>query len=83
MAQHPEKYVNKVVVDLGELDIPVTWLQAPLPEDTAGWVLKVAGLVITTVAAAQGSSFWYDILKKINPKSAAKATEKSEASSES
>lgn len=74
------EYVNKIVIDLEGLEIPVTWWQAPIPEDAAGWALKVVGLAVTTVAAAQGSSFWYDILKKINPKSLSKATEKSDSS---
>ncbi len=33
------------------------------------WVLKVIGLLITAVAVSQGSSFWYDILKRITGQS--------------
>lgn len=37
-------------------------------EDTNGWfwaAIKVAGFLITGMAAAQGSSFWFDMLSKI------------------
>ena len=34
-------------------------------DDLGGSSLKIAGLIITAVFVSQGSSFWYDILKKI------------------
>jgi hypothetical protein len=33
--------------------------------DLTGWLLKLLGFIITAVAGSQGSSFWFDILKKI------------------
>jgi len=35
------------------------------PTDSAGWFLKVMGIVLSAGAAAQGSPFWFDILKKL------------------
>ena len=40
-------------------------VNAPLPDDMAGWLLKAGGLLISALAAAQGAPFWFDILKKI------------------
>ena len=35
------------------------------PTDTAGWFLKVMGIILSAGAAAQGAPFWFDILKKL------------------
>ncbi len=37
------------------------------------WVLKVVGLLITAIAVSQGSSFWYDILKRLTGDTSAPA----------
>jgi hypothetical protein len=57
---------------LGVLSIKIGWWQnqnIPLQTSTLGWIqfvlLKFAGLTITAVAVSQGSSFWYDLLKKL------------------
>ena len=34
------------------------------PVDSTGWLAKLAGILITGLAAAQGAPFWFDILKK-------------------
>ncbi len=59
------------------LPLHFSWLQSnPFPQNgTLGgdvlWViLKVLGLLITAVAVSQGSSFWYDILKRMTGQSA-------------
>jgi len=36
-----------------------------LPSDSTAWMGKVAGILITAMAAAQGAPFWFDILKKL------------------
>lgn len=64
--------VNKILASLEKLDIPVTWWQAPWPMGFAEWVSKILGLIITGAATSQGASFWYDILKKVNPRVATK-----------
>ncbi|KAF0108861.1 MAG: hypothetical protein FD146_747 [Anaerolineaceae bacterium] len=35
------------------------------PVDSTGWLSKIAGILITAMAAAQGAPFWFDILKKL------------------
>ena len=41
------------------------------PVDTTGWLAKIVGILLTSLAAAQGAPFWFDILKKlINVRSA-------------
>lgn len=40
-------------------------INAPHFNDLTGWVLKLIGLIISGIAAAQGAPFWFDILKKI------------------
>ena len=44
-------------------------LAPPRRTGLEGFVFKVVGLLVTWVAVSQGSSFWYNILKKINPQS--------------
>lgn len=64
--------VNALLADLGALSIKIGWWQAhnfpslAAPLDWAKFIfLKLLGLGITAAAVSQGSSFWYDILKKI------------------
>ena len=35
------------------------------PTDTAGWFLKVMGIILSAGAAAQGAPFWFDLLKRL------------------
>jgi hypothetical protein len=35
------------------------------PANATDWNLKVMGILLSGFAAAQGSPFWFDILKKI------------------
>ena len=41
------------------------FINAPDMSDLTGWLIKLLGFLITAVAGSQGSSFWFDILKKI------------------
>jgi hypothetical protein len=59
-----EADVATYVAELEELQIPILWA-TPLPQDTQGWFLKILGWAITWLALAQGSSFWYDVLKRV------------------
>ena len=40
------------------------FINTPPERDTLAWISKLAGLLITGLAAAQGAPFWFDILKK-------------------
>lgn len=73
--------IEPLVNELVELDIPATWVQSPLPLDDAGdLLLKFVGLIITAIAASRGSSFWYDMLKRVNPASSSSSKKEASAS---
>ncbi len=62
-----------LMADLDELNIKIGWTSLiknmPEPTDLVNfakfWLLKAIGLLMTTIAVSQGSSFWYDILRKL------------------
>jgi hypothetical protein len=62
-----------LMADLEDLNIKIGWSSLvknmPAPGQVLDflkfWVLKALGLLITTVAVSQGSSFWYDVLHKL------------------
>jgi hypothetical protein len=63
--------LNALVQQLGVLSVQMGWWRGatfPTPPTAANWLtfilLKIAGLGITAAAVSQGSSFWYDLLKK-------------------
>jgi hypothetical protein len=64
--------IGSIIENIEALDIPLTWRQSPPLQVWSDYALKALGLLITWLATAQGSSFWYDVLKKINPSSAPK-----------
>jgi hypothetical protein len=45
--------------------LPVCEKITDLPKDLHTWLMKILGLLITGLAAAQGAPFWFDILKKL------------------
>lgn len=64
--------IEDLIQELGDLTLKVGWWQTEHPADGADvmtWVyfvlLKILGLGLTIFAVSQGSSFWYDLLKKI------------------
>lgn len=64
--------VSDLLQELGDLTIKIGWWQSERPADGAtasDWILfiilKVIGLGLTAAAVSQGSSFWYDLLKKV------------------
>lgn len=65
--------IDTLFKDLGELNvINIGWFLTERPEapaDAAAWAwfvtMKILGLGLTVAAVSQGSSFWYDLLKKI------------------
>ncbi len=64
--------IDDLIKELGDLTIKIGWWQTERPvagADAMTWIsfilLKVTGLGLTAVAVSQGSSFWYDLLKKI------------------
>lgn len=64
--------IDDLIQELGDLTIKIGWWQTERPAanaETMDWVwfvgLKVLGLGLTAAAVSQGSSFWYDLLKKL------------------
>ncbi|HEX7620753.1 MAG TPA: hypothetical protein VF359_06090 [Anaerolineales bacterium] len=40
-------------------------INSPQVTDLTGWLIKLAGILISGIAASPGASFWFDMLKKI------------------
>ncbi len=60
--------IDDLIQQLGALNIVhIGWWQMDAPD--GNWFpfigLKILGLVLTAAAVSQGSSFWYDLLKKV------------------
>ncbi|MBN1217652.1 MAG: hypothetical protein JXM69_01890 [Anaerolineae bacterium] len=64
-APNPEEVdVANYVAQLEELQLPILWT-TPFPTNARSWGIKIFGWAITWLAIAQGSSFWYDVLKRV------------------
>jgi len=68
--------LTSLLEDLSAFTIKVGWWQGlNLPQNGSMWAwisfvfLKFVGLGLTAVAVSQGSSFWYDLLKRISGRS--------------
>ena len=77
--------LSNIINDLSAFSIKIGWWQTqqfPQTSNVLDWasfvLLKVIGLSITAAAVSQGSSFWYDLLKKVS--SPATSTSSSKAS---
>jgi hypothetical protein len=72
--------LEPLIEELNELNMGLGWYALPEHIPTNGttnqWIsfilLKVVGLSITALAVSQGSSFWYDVLKKVSSTSSSK-----------
>jgi hypothetical protein len=76
--------LDDLIKELGDLSIKIGWWQTERPAAgaTAGdWtlfvILKALGLGLTVVAVSQGSSFWYDVLKKLTSPATSTSSSKS------
>ncbi len=58
--------VDELAAQLEEMQaIDYTWYARPEDAKDDWLVMKILGLLITTLAVSQGSSFWYDLIKRI------------------
>ena len=48
---------------LNQTGFPLGW--GALPTDLSGWLKKVLGLLLTTLAVSLGAPFWFDLLKNV------------------
>lgn len=78
--QGAEVGLEELIDDLKAYSIQVGWWQTQsLPQDgqVGTWVgfilLKLTGLTLTALAVSQGSSFWYDLLKRMTGNSGKEA----------
>jgi hypothetical protein len=62
-AQGAAASVEDPLATLTQFDLPLGWTF--LPQTVDSWLLKLAGLLITTAAISLGAPFWFDILKKL------------------
>jgi hypothetical protein len=76
--------LSSIVDDLSAYSIKIGWWQTqqfPQTNNVMDWVififLKVLGLGITAAAVSQGSSFWYDLLKKLSSPATSSSSSKS------
>jgi hypothetical protein len=81
--------IDDLIRELSDLTIRIGWWHTEHPAAGAtvmDWllfiVLKVIGLGLTAAAVSQGSSFWYDLLKKItSPATSSSSSKSSDGSS--
>lgn len=59
----PSQAIQDTVSTLSQLSLPIGW--SAFPQDAWGWVQKVVGLLLTTLAVSLGAPFWYDLLKNV------------------
>ncbi|MFN8380654.1 MAG: hypothetical protein U0V02_01870 [Anaerolineales bacterium] len=76
--------IDDLIKELGDMTVKIGWWQTERPangSDAMTWVsfilLKMLGLGITAAAVSQGSSFWYDLLKKITSPATSSSSSKS------
>lgn len=83
-----EERIDDLIQQLIDLNIvKIGWWQTELPPiganfDIVVWarflVLKIIGLSLTVMAVSQGSSFWYDLLKKLVSKGGSSSSSSSD-----
>jgi hypothetical protein len=70
--------VRADVEQIEALGIPLGWRRDALPQG-AGWLQKLAGLLLTAFALTLGAPFWFDLLKKaVNIRSVGRTPEEAE-----
>ncbi|HCB01945.1 MAG TPA: hypothetical protein DEP19_06130 [Anaerolineae bacterium] len=82
-----EDRIDDLIQQLIDLDIvKIGWWQTEIPpagSEVNTWatfiVLKILGLGLTVMAVSQGSSFWYDLLKKLVSKGGSSSSGDGEA----
>lgn len=55
---------QEIIQQLADYNLPIGW--STLPQGLGGWVSKVVGLFLTTLAVSLGAPFWFDLLRALN-----------------
>jgi hypothetical protein len=78
--------VSALIEQLEEMNAVNFWYQKP-PEAPDGWgwlwneiAKKFPGMIITTIAVSQGSSFWYDLIKRLKGEASPTSDERADES---
>ncbi len=56
------------IPSLNRLEDLFGWSNQPghgVPQNFKGWIMKIVGLLITLLAVAQGSPFWFDLFRRL------------------
>jgi hypothetical protein len=68
----PDERLKAYLTTLTGLGLPIGWNQQAIeavpgriPDDFPGWLLKLAGCLLTACAVSLGAPFWFDMLNKI------------------
>lgn len=66
----PIEEIKQTRIYLTRAGIPMGWTQKNFPPQDGedgfwGWLIKIAGILITTIALQLGAPFWFDLLNKV------------------
>ncbi|MCP4151571.1 MAG: hypothetical protein GY757_27760 [bacterium] len=68
----PMEKAKELEVKLSELGLPIGWSNTNeekdikgYPTDFLGWLLKILGILMSTVATSMGAPFWFDVIRKM------------------
>jgi hypothetical protein len=67
-AADPLGGVKEARTQLAQLGLPIGWdrhNRLSMPADLDGWLFKLLGLAITTLAVSLGAPFWFDTLNRV------------------
>ena len=53
------------LAQLQGLGLPIGWFPETTPRDSWGWMRKIGGLLLTTLAISMGAPFWFDVLNRV------------------
>ena len=53
------------LAQLQGLGLPIGWFPETTPRDSWGWMRKIGGLLLTTLAISMGAPFWFDVLNQV------------------
>jgi hypothetical protein len=65
--------IDRAYDEVKSLGLPIGWVARTstnhsdlrrVPDDAAGWLLKIIGILLTGFAISQGAPFWFDLLNK-------------------